>query len=70
MANLQGQNALMIEQGLPQGQRLQILRELVVKQLGVLASNKSVGEVKRLSSIQEKTGLAASKVSQDQKERK
>jgi hypothetical protein len=49
MANLQSQNALMIEQGLSQGERLQILRKLALRQLEVLARNKSVNNISLLS---------------------
>lgn len=49
MANLQSQNALMIEQGLSQGERLQILRKLALRQLEVLTRNKSVNNISLLS---------------------
>lgn len=49
MANLQSQNALMIEQGLSQGERLQILRKLALRQLEVLTRNKSINNISLLS---------------------
>ena len=45
MANLQSQNALMIEQGLSQGERLQILRKLALRQLGLLVQNRAINNI-------------------------
>lgn len=57
MANLQSQNALMIEQGLPQSERLQTLRKLAIKQLRSLGSNRTTDKIKKLSQSQEKPSL-------------
>lgn len=57
MANLQSQNALMIEQGLPQSERLQTLRKLAIKQLHSLESNRTTDKIKKLSQSQEKPSL-------------
>ena len=57
MANLQSQNALMIEQGLPQSERLQTLRKLAIKQLRSLEFNHTTDKIKKLSQSQEKPSL-------------
>lgn len=57
MANLQSQNALMIEQGLQQSERLQILRKLAIKQLRSLEFNRTTDKIKKLSQGQEKLSL-------------
>lgn len=54
MSSLQSQNALMIEQGLPQSKRLQILRKLAVRQLQTLASNRAVDRINEISTRQER----------------
>lgn len=48
MANLQSQNALMIEQGLSQSERLQILRKLALRQLGLLVQNRAINNISLL----------------------
>ncbi|WP_271328099.1 KilA-N domain-containing protein [Lactococcus muris] len=53
MVNLQNSNALLIEQGLGQSERLQTLRHLAVKQLETLTGNKAVGRIKDVSDKQE-----------------
>lgn len=53
MINLQNSNALLIEQGLEQSERLQMLRKLAVKQLETLTGNKAVQRVKDISDKQE-----------------
>lgn len=53
MANLQSQNALMIEQGLSQSERLQILRKLALRQLGLLVQNRAI---KNISLLDAKNG--------------
>lgn len=53
MVNLQNSNALLIEQGLEQAERLQILRRLAIKQLETLTGSKAVGRIKDVSDKQE-----------------
>ena len=48
LANLENVNALLIQQGRPQGDRLQTLRTMAVEQLTKLASSKSVQELDAL----------------------
>lgn len=61
MANLQSQNALMIEQGLPQSERLQTLRKLAIKQLRSLESNRTTDKIKKLSHLQDDKKLSGEK---------
>lgn len=53
MINLQNSNALLIEQGIEQSERLQMLRKLAVKQLETLTGNKAIQRVKDISDKQE-----------------
>ncbi|MDR0300174.1 MAG: KilA-N domain-containing protein [Streptococcaceae bacterium] len=53
MASLESNNALMIQQGLSQAERLQILRELALKQLKSISQAKSVDRIKKISKEQE-----------------
>ena len=53
MINLQNSNALLIEQGLEQSERLKTLRHLAVKQLETLTGNKAVQRIKGISDKQD-----------------
>lgn len=53
MINLQNSNALLIEQGLEQSERLKTLRHLAVKQLETLTGNKAVQRIKDISDKQD-----------------
>lgn len=57
MINLQNSNALLIEQGLKQSERLKTLRHLAVKQLETLTGNKAIQRIKGISDKQDKTTL-------------
>ena len=53
MANLQSQNALLIEQGIPQGDRLKILRNLAIRQLASLTNSSAVKKINKIAASQE-----------------
>ena len=52
MANLQSQNALMIEQGIPQGDRLRVLRDLAIRQLNSLTDSPALKRIGQISDSQ------------------
>lgn len=49
MASLESSNALMIQQGLPQSERLTILRQLAITQLESVLKSRATKEIKRLA---------------------
>ena len=53
MTNLQSQNALMIEQGISQGDRLKILRNLAVRQLNSLTGSSAIEKINSIANSQD-----------------
>ena len=65
MANLQSQNALMIEQGIPQKDRLGILRNLAIRQLSSLIGNSAVKRIDQIAEGQDAKLLSDSRIQGD-----
>ncbi|GAB2025247.1 KilA-N domain-containing protein [Lactovum odontotermitis] len=54
MVNLETSNALLIEQGLSQSERLKMLRNLAVKQFETYSNNRAIQRIKNISDNQER----------------